>query len=103
RTEYHLPARLSPERYRSALRLATLAHEALGCDGATRVDLIVSDKGNEIVLEVNTLPGMTPSSLLPKIAHSAGLRAHGHRRDRRAVQVSHPGHERRTGFLSDAH
>ena len=31
RTEYHLPARLSPERYRSALRLATLAHEALGC------------------------------------------------------------------------
>ena len=118
RTEYHLPARLSPERYRSALRLATLAHEALGCDGATRVDLIVSDKGNEVVLEVNTLPGMTPTSLLPKIAHGAGLsfedlveemlkgarlRAHGHRRDRRAVQVSHPGHERRTGFLSDAH
>ncbi len=118
RTEYHLPARLSPERYRSALRLATLAHEALGCDGATRVDLIVSDKGNEVVLEVNTLPGMTPTSLLPKIAHSAGLsfedlveeivkgarlRAHGHRRDRRAVQVAFPGHERRTGFLSDAH
>ena len=118
RTEYHLPARLSPERYRSALRLATLAHEALGCDGATRVDLIVSEKGNEIVLEVNTLPGMTPASLLPKIAHSAGLsfedlveetlkgarlRAHGHRRDRRAVQVDFPGHERRTGFLTDAH
>ena len=39
RTDYHLPARLSPERYRSVLRLATLAHEALGCDGATRVDL----------------------------------------------------------------
>ena len=105
RTEYHLPARLSPERYRSALRLATLAHEALGCDGATRVDLIVSDKGNEVVLEVNTLPGMTPGSLLPKIAHGAGLsfedlveetlkgarlRAHGHRRDRRAVQVDVP-------------
>jgi D-alanine-D-alanine ligase len=118
RTEYHLPARLSPERYRSALRLATLAHEALGCDGATRVDLIGRDKGNEVVLEVNTLPGMTPASLLPKIAHSAGLsfedlveetlkgarlRAHGHRRDRRAVQVTFPGHERRTGFLSDAH
>ena len=39
RTQYHLPARLSPERYRSVLRLATLAHEALGCEGATRVDL----------------------------------------------------------------
>ena len=57
RTDYHLPARLSPERYRSALRLATLAHDALGCDGATRVDLIVSERGNEVVLEVNTLPG----------------------------------------------
>ena len=118
RTEYHLPARLSPERYRSALRLATLAHEALGCEGATRVDLIVSDKGNEVVLEINTLPGMTPTSLLPKIAHSAGLsfedlveemlkgarlRAHGHRRDRRAVQVGYPGPERRAGLLTPAH
>jgi D-alanine-D-alanine ligase len=118
RTEYHLPARLSPERYRSALRLATLAHDALGCDGATRVDLIVSDKGNEVVLEINTLPGMTPTSLLPRIAHGAGLsfedlveemlkgarlRAHGHRRDRRAVQVALRGPERRTGFFSDAH
>jgi D-alanine-D-alanine ligase len=118
RTEYHLPARLSPERYRSALRLATLAHDALGCEGATRVDLIVSERGNEVVLELNSLPGMTPTSLLPKIAHSAGLsfedlveetlksarlRAHGHRRDRRAVQVSFQGPERRTGFLSDAH
>jgi D-alanine-D-alanine ligase len=118
RTQYHLPARLSPERYRSVLRLATLAHEALGCEGATRVDLIVSERGNEVVLEINTLPGMTPNSLLPKIAHGAGLsfedlveevlkgarlRAHGHRRDRRAVQVSFNGPERRTGFLSDAH
>jgi D-alanine-D-alanine ligase len=118
RTDYHLPARLSPERYRSVLRLATLAHEALGCDGASRVDLIVSEKGNEVVLEINTLPGMTPNSLLPKIAHGAGmsfedlveemlkgarLRAHGHKRDRRAVQVGFPGHERRAGFLTDAH
>ena len=118
RTEYHLPARLSPERYRSVLRLATLANDALGCEGATRVDLIVSDRGNEVVLEVNTLPGMTPTSLLPKIAHAAGLsfedlveeilsgarlRAHGHRRDRRAVLTGPQGPERRVGFLSDAH
>lgn len=118
RTDYHFPARLSPERYRSVLRLATLAHEALGCEGATRVDLIVSERGNEVILELNTLPGMTPSSLLPKIAHGAGLsfeelvetmlrgarlRAHGHRRDRRAVQVALQGPERRAGFLSDAH
>src|SRR6185369_1401597 len=118
RTDYHLPARLSPERYRSVLRLATLAHEALGCEGVTRVDLVVSERGNEVILEVNTLPGMTPNSLLPKIAHSAGLsfedlveeilkgarlRAHGHRRDRRAVKVDFLGPERRTGMTPDAH
>ena len=118
RADYHLPARLSPERYRSALRLATLAHDALGCEGATRVDLIVSERGNEVVLEVNTLPGMTPTSLLPRIARGAGLsfedlveemlsgarlRAHGHRRDRRAVLAGPQGPERRAGFLSEAH
>jgi D-alanine-D-alanine ligase len=118
RSDYYFPARLSPERYRSVLRLGTLACEALGCEGVARVDLIVSERGNEIILEVNTLPGMTPTSLLPKIAHGAGLsfedlvdeilkgarlRAHGHRRDRRAVQTSLQGPERRAGFLPEAH
>jgi D-alanine-D-alanine ligase len=73
RTDYHLPARLSPERYRGVLTQALLAHRALGCSGVSRVDMIVSDRGNEYVLEVNTIPGMTPTSLLPKIAHHAGL------------------------------
>jgi D-alanine-D-alanine ligase len=118
RSDYHLPARLSPERYRSALRLATMAHEALGCDGATRVDLIVSERGNEVILEVNTLPGLTPTSLLSRIAQGAGmgfadlveeiltgarLRAHGHRRERRALGISFDGPERRAGYLSEAH
>jgi D-alanine-D-alanine ligase len=118
RSDYHLPARLSPERYRSALRLATMAHEALGCDGATRIDLIVSERGNEVILEVNTLPGLTPHSLLPRIAEGAGLsfgdlveeilsgarlRAHGHRRERRIQGASFEGSERRAGFLSEAH
>jgi D-alanine-D-alanine ligase len=118
RTDYYFPARLSPERYRSVLRLAALAHEALGCEGATRVDLIVSERGNEVLLEVNTLPGMTPGDLMPRIAHGMGmsfedlvdemlkgarLRAHGHRRDRRAVQVQWNGPERRAGFLSESH
>jgi D-alanine-D-alanine ligase len=73
RSEYHMPARLSPERYRGVLTQALLAHRALGCSGATRVDMMVSDRGNEYLLEVNTIPGMTPTSLLPKIAHHAGL------------------------------
>lgn len=118
RSDYHLPARLSPERYRAALRLATMAHEALGCDGATRIDLIVSDRGNEVILEVNTLPGLAPHSLLPRIAEGAGLsfadlveeilagarlRAHGHRRERRALGAAFDGPERRAGFLAEAH
>jgi D-alanine-D-alanine ligase len=73
KTDYHVPARLSPERYRGVLTQALLAHRALGCQGASRVDMIVSARGNETILEVNTLPGMTTTSLLPKIAHHAGL------------------------------
>ena len=72
-TAYHIPPRLSPQRYRGLMAQALRAHRALGCGGATRVDLIVSDTGNEYLLEVNTLPGLTPTSLLPKIAHAAGI------------------------------
>jgi D-alanine-D-alanine ligase len=72
-TDYFVPPRVSPERYRGILAHALRAHLALGCRGATRVDLMVSDSGNEFVLEVNTLPGMTPTSLLPKIADAAGI------------------------------
>ena len=72
-SEYHIPPRLSPARYRGVLNQGLRAHRALGCSGATRVDLIVSDSGNEYVLEVNTLPGLTPTSLLPKIADAAGV------------------------------
>ncbi len=72
-TEYCIPPRLSPERYRGVLAQATRAHAALGCAGATRVDLMISESGNEYVLEVNTVPGMTPTSLLPKIADAAGI------------------------------
>jgi D-alanine-D-alanine ligase len=73
RAHYHLPPRLSPERTRGVLTQALRAHRALGCTGATRVDMIVSDLGNEYILEVNTLPGLTPRSLLPKLARHAGL------------------------------
>ncbi|MBN1774461.1 MAG: D-alanine--D-alanine ligase [Deltaproteobacteria bacterium] len=71
-SEYHFPARLSPTRYRGVLALAERANRALGCTGASRVDLLVTDGENEYALEVNSLPGMTPTSLLPKIAAGAG-------------------------------
>lgn len=72
-TDYFVPPRLSPERYRGVLAQALRAHLALGCAGVTRVDMMVSDSGNEFILEVNTVPGMTPTSLVPKIADAAGI------------------------------
>lgn len=72
RSEYHFPARLAPTRYKGVLNLAERAHGALGCSGATGVDLLVTEGENEYVLEVNTLPGMTATSLLPKVAAGAG-------------------------------
>jgi len=71
-TEYFMPARLPKARYRGVLNLAERAARALGCTGAVRVDLLVTTGENEYVLEVNTLPGMTQTSLLPKIAAEAG-------------------------------
>ena len=71
-SQYYFPARLSPTRYQGVLNLAERAVHAVGAAGATRVDLLVTADENEYVLEVNTLPGMTPTSLLPKIARGAG-------------------------------
>jgi D-alanine-D-alanine ligase len=72
-TEYFMPARLPETRYRGVLNLAERAAHALDTSGAVRVDLLVTEGQNEYVLEVNTLPGMTPTSLLPKIAKAAGF------------------------------
>ncbi len=71
-TEYFMPARLPATRYRGVLNLAERAARALDTSGAVRIDLIATEGHNEYVLEVNTLPGMTPTSLLPKIAQAAG-------------------------------
>lgn len=71
--KYHLPPRISPTRLSNIETMALTAYRALGCSGAARIDFICPDVGNEVILEVNTLPGMTPSSLLPKIAKAAGL------------------------------
>jgi D-alanine-D-alanine ligase len=70
---YFLPPRLSPTRTRNVEALALAAYRALGCRGYGRVDLIASDEDNDWLLEVNTLPGMTSTSLLPKIAAKRGM------------------------------
>jgi D-alanine-D-alanine ligase len=72
-TEYVLPPRLPATRLRNVQTLAERAARALGCTGACRVDILVTDAANEYVLEVNTLPGMTETSLLPRIAAAAGI------------------------------
>lgn len=72
-TQYIFPARLEPATYQAVLALCAKAHRALGCAGATRSDAIVTPEGHITLLEVNTLPGMTASSLLPKIAAAAGI------------------------------
>ncbi|MBE0426287.1 MAG: D-alanine--D-alanine ligase [Nitrospirae bacterium] len=72
-TKYILPPEIGTEAYKKAKDIALSAHIALGCKGATRVDLRVDSEGNPYVLEVNTIPGMTEMSLLPKIARLAGF------------------------------
>ncbi len=72
-SRYFLPPRLPEARLRNIEEVALKAYRALGCRGYGRVDLIASEGGNDVLLEVNTLPGMTQTSLLPKIAKSAGL------------------------------
>jgi D-alanine-D-alanine ligase len=71
-TDEIVPARLSPEQTRAAQELAVRAHQALGCRGVSRTDMLVADDGIW-VLEVNTIPGMTPTSLLPRSAEAAGI------------------------------
>jgi len=71
-TKYHLPARLDATRLRGIMNLAERSAQALDVRGAARVDMIVTPGMNEYVLEINTLPGMTSSSLLPKVAAAAG-------------------------------
>jgi len=71
-TQYFLPARFGSTRLLGILNLAQRTADALDLRGAARVDLLVTEGMNEYVLEVNTLPGMTESSLLPKIAAAAG-------------------------------
>ncbi|MDX8397161.1 MAG: D-alanine--D-alanine ligase [Mariprofundaceae bacterium] len=72
-TEYFCPARLPAESLRLCMQQAELAVKVTQCQGAPRVDMIVSDGGTPIILEINTIPGMTETSLLPKAAQASGL------------------------------
>jgi D-alanine-D-alanine ligase len=71
-TQEICPARIDDSLTVQAQTYAKMAHQALSCEGYSRTDMILKD--NDIyVLETNTIPGMTPTSLLPQAAHAAGL------------------------------
>jgi D-alanine-D-alanine ligase len=72
-TKYLFPAPLPPDQYARVNAVCLAAHRALGCRGATRSDVIVTPEGDVTLLELNTIPGMTPTSLLPKIAAGQGI------------------------------
>ena len=75
-TEYIVPAFLPPEITAKALEFAETAHKALGCKGVTRSDFIFDEKRDDpqvYFLEINTHPGMTENSLVPKIAESVDI------------------------------
>lgn len=68
-----IPARLPDEVGALAQARAVAAHKALGCRGCSRSDFIVTAEGEPIILETNTIPGMTETSLLPDSARHAGI------------------------------
>ncbi|MBM7854079.1 D-alanine-D-alanine ligase [Desulfohalotomaculum tongense] len=72
-SEHIIPPRLPDKYLEITADLALRTHQTLGCRGLSRVDLIVTKNGNVYVLEANTLPGMTETSLVPDAARAAGI------------------------------
>jgi D-alanine-D-alanine ligase len=75
-SKHEIPAKILPNIYQKIQTLALKAHQAIGCRGVSRSDFRYDDRHSEngelIWLEVNTQPGMTPTSLVPEIAQNAG-------------------------------
>ena len=76
-SRHRVPAAVHPDAFEGAMQVALAAHRALGCRGATRADLRYDDTAGEpgrlVLLEVNTQPGMTRTSLVPEQAAHCGI------------------------------
>jgi D-alanine-D-alanine ligase len=76
-SDHLVPAPIHPVAYEEAMDVSLRAHRALGCRGVSRADLRYDDTAGEpgrmILLEINTQPGMTPTSLVPDLARHAGI------------------------------
>jgi D-alanine-D-alanine ligase len=72
-TQYIIPARIPREKYLYAQEVSLKAFQALGCSGCARVDLMTDENDDSFVIDINTMPGMTETSLLPKAANYVGI------------------------------
>ncbi len=72
-TDYHCPAPLDAAVTEHVQKLAVAAYKVLGLSGVARIDVMLNEQGQGFVLEANTVPGMTPTSLVPKAAAAVGI------------------------------
>lgn len=68
-----IPARIAPEVEKKVKAIAAKAYSETGCRGLARVDMMLDEKGDPFVIEINTSPGMTETSLFPDAARAAGI------------------------------
>ncbi|OEU85851.1 D-alanine--D-alanine ligase [Streptomyces abyssalis] len=68
-----VPAPLSPEQTARVQELAVLAFEAASCEGLVRADFFLSDDGEFVINEINTMPGFTPISMYPRMWQKSGV------------------------------
>ncbi len=68
-----VPAKISKTLTKNVQETALKVYQSLGCKGSARVDFIIKNGKKPVVLEINTIPGLTPASLLPKAAKAAGM------------------------------
>jgi len=72
-SEHIIPPRIADEVQIRIKELAKRAYQAIGCRGLARIDFMVNNKGEPYILEANTIPGMTETSLFPDAARAAGI------------------------------
>ncbi len=72
-SQHIIPARICPEAEKKAKAIAAKAYSETGCRGLARVDMMLDEKGDPFVIEINTSPGMTETSLFPDAARAAGI------------------------------
>jgi len=72
-TTYTCPAPFSKEITEKLQAIAVAAYKSLGCNGVARADLLLADNGDAVALEINSIPGMTATSLIPKAAAAMGI------------------------------